>query len=328
MPQTSDEFIYEGKKATKTEQLQSTWPVYEDYEVVEEEGRLYIYAPLRPAGLPSDEDIQIEQPDLNLGRLYSPLQDVPDLFIRFTSLMPRRPILEEEMLERMLEWVRSYGVLGSHAQTDIGPADDPKTLDYSSQRDRVQSVLEFWRALQEATHCLRLYQAAAANQGLGDEDALSDILSTQDRVDLSRRDRKKKTVREQREVALVRAQLIVHAHISQECYPVLSRQLQRTADNTYETAGFFQGWGSRSLLGAMYLQMMWLMTTASNVKQCKGPGCLNIITYDPPQSPAGLKKGARGKYRTRMDKRFCSKNCVQKWRYHNVIKPRQQAEKG
>jgi hypothetical protein len=321
MLQTSGELIYAGKKATKIEQLKSTWPVYKEYEVVEEEGRLYIYAPLSPRERPADEVmIQVGQPDLNLDRIYSPLQDVPDLFLRFTSLMPRRPILAEEMLERMLEWVRSYGVLGSHARTDIGPADDPKSLDYTAQRDRVQSFLEFWRALQEATHCLRLYQAATANQGLGDEDALSDVLS--------RQDRKNKTFRKQRELALIRAQIIVHAHISQECYPVLSRQLQRTADNAYETAGFFQGWGSRSLLGAMYLQMMWLMTSASNVKQCAGPRCLNIITFDPPEEPTGLEKGARGKYRTRSDKRFCSKNCAQKWRYHNVIKPRQQAQKG
>jgi hypothetical protein len=321
MLQTSDEFVYSGKKATKIEQLESTWPVYKEYEVVEEEGSLYIYAPLRPPERPADEVIiQVGQPDLNLDRIYSPLQDMPDLFLRFTSLMPRRPILAEEMLERMLEWVRNYGVLGSHAQTDIGPADNPKTLDYTAQRDRVQSFLEFWRALQEATHCLRLYQAATANLGLGDEDALSDVLS--------RQDRKNKTFRKQRELALIRAGLIVHAHISQECYPVLSRQLQRTADNAYETAGFFQGWGSRSLLGAMYFQMMWLMTSASNVKHCAGPSCLNIITFDPPEEPTGLEKGARGKYRTRSDKRFCSKNCAQKWRYHNVIKPQQQAEKG
>jgi hypothetical protein len=58
--------------------------------------------------------------------------------------------------------------------------------------------------------------------------------------------------------------------------------------------------------------MMWLMTTATNVEQCEGPGCLNIITFDPSQGPTGLEKGARGKYRTRSDKRLCSKNCVQK----------------
>jgi hypothetical protein len=60
---------------------------------------------------------------------------------------------------------------------------------------------------------------------------------------LSEQDRKNKTLRHQREWALIQAQIIVHAHISQECYPVLSRELRRTANNVYETASFFQGWG-------------------------------------------------------------------------------------
>jgi hypothetical protein len=314
MGQIEDKFLYAGEKATKKDQLQSIWPIFKDFEVVKEEGRLYIYAPLRLPKRPKETVIQIGQPDLNLKRMYSPLRDVPDLFLRFVSLMPKRLVSEEEILEKMLEWVKSYGVLGSHAQTDIGPADNPNTLDYPAQPDRIQSLLEFWRALHEAAYCLRLYQAATANQGLADV--------------LGKHERKNKTLAQQREWAFIRAQIIVHAHITQQCFPVLSRQSQRTATNTHETTGFLQGWGFRSLLGCMYLQMMWLMTTASNVKQCEGPSCLNIITFDPPEEPTGLEKGARGKYRTRSDKRFCSKNCAQKWRYHNVIKPRQQLQKG
>jgi hypothetical protein len=324
MRQIKNELLYAVKKAAKSDQLESSWPVYKDFEIVEEEGRLYIYAPLRPPERQEGAIIQIGQPDLNRDRTYSPLRDVTDLFLRFVSLMPRRPVSEEEILseedilDRMLEWVKHYGVLGSHAQTDIGPADNPRTLAYSAQPDRIQSFLEFWRALQEAASCLRLYEAATANQGLGDEGELASVLSKQDR--------KNKTLAQQRELAFIRAQFIVHAHITSECYPVLSRQLRRTPNNIYETAGFFQGWGFRSLLGAMYLQMMWLMTAASNVKRCEGPDCIHIITFDPPESPISTVKGARGKYRTRSDKRFCSRNCKQKWRYHNIIKP-QRAKK-
>jgi hypothetical protein len=318
MRRIKDEFVYAGEKATKNEQLTGAWPIYRDFEVIEEEGRLYIHAPLRPPERPEEG-----QPDLNLDRIYSPLRDVPDLFLRFASLMPTRLNSEEDLLDRMLEWAKSYGVLGSHAQTGFGPPDDPKTLDYPKQHERVQSFLEFWRASQVAAGCLSLYQAATANQGLGDEDELSKVLSKQDR----RNNRKNKSLDQQREWALMRAQSIVDFHITEECYPVLSRQFRRTTNNTYETAGFLQGWGFRSLLGAMYLQMMWLMTAASNVKWCEGPNCIKIITFDPPESPVSLEKGARGKYRTRSDKKFCSKNCKEKWRYHNVIKPQKQAKK-
>jgi hypothetical protein len=324
MSQIKDEFIYAGGKAAKIEQLESSWPVYKDYEIVEEEGRLYICAPLRPPERPEEAVIQIGQPDLNLDRTYSPLRDVPDLFLRFVSLTPRRPVSTEDLLGVMLDWAKSYGVLGSHAQTEGFITDNPKTLDYSAQRDRVQSLLEFRLALKEAASCLRLYQAATANQGLGDEDKLSEVLSNQDRKNI--RLGKDKTLEQQRELALAYAQIIVHAHISQECYPVISRQRRRAANNTSETVDFFQGWGFRSLLGAMYLQMMWLLTAASNVKRCEGPGCINIITFDPPESPTSPVKGARGRYRTRRDKKFCSRNCKQRWRYHSIIKPQQQAE--
>jgi hypothetical protein len=314
------EFLYAGKKAVKIEQVESTWPIYKDYQVVEEEGRLYIYAPLQPPERPENAVIQIGQPDLNLDRMYSPLRDVPDLFLRFASLMPTRPISDEEKLERILEWVKSYGVLGSHSQVDSLPAhtDNPRTLDYFAQPDRIQSLLEFQNAVQEAAKCLRLYGAATANQGLGDEDELSEVLS--------KAERKHKSLDQQREWALLWAQMIVHTHIKQNCYPVLSRQLRRATNNTYETGGFFQGWGYRSLLGAMYLQMMWLMTVGTNVKRCEGPNCIKIITFDPPESPVSSEKGARGKYRTRSDKKFCSENCKAKWHYHHKIKPQRAKE--
>ena len=316
MRQTKNELLYAARKAAKEEQLESRWPVYRDFEKVEEEGRLYINAPLRPPERPEG------QPDLNLHRTYSPLRDVPDLILRFVSLMPRKPIPKEGMLERMLEWAKTYGVLGSHARTIGLITDNPRTLDYSAQPDRIQSLSDFRCALQEAALCVGLYQAATANAGLGDADELAYVLNVQDRTYLlNGQKRRDKPLAQQRDWALARAQIIVHAHITNECYPMLSRRLQRTANNIYETAGFFQSWGFRSLLGAMYLQMMWLMTAASNVKRCEGPGCINIITFDPPESPTSMEKGARGKYRTRIDKKFCSRNCKEKWRYHNIVKP-------
>ena len=322
MRQTKNQLVYSLKKAAKEEQVEGKWPVYKDFEKVEEDGRLYIYARLYPPERPEKAVVQVGQPDLNLDRKYSPLRDVPDLILRFVSLISRKPIPKEEMLERMLEWVKTYGVLGSHART-MGLIDDnPRTLDYSAQPDRIQSLSEFWSALNEAALCVGLYQAATANSGRGDADELVNLLNEQDRTYLlNGQERRDKMLAQQREWALMRAQMIVHAHITSTCYPVLSRQLQRTTDNTYETSGFFQGWGFRSLLGAMYLQMMWLMTATSNVKRCEGPGCINIITFDPPESPTTTEKGARGKYRTRVDKKFCSRNCKEKWRYHNISKP-------
>jgi hypothetical protein len=319
MTNNKEIFFQSREKMTKKGQLHSAWPIYKHFEVVEEGERLYIHAPLQFPERPVGGYIQVGQPDLNRDRMYSPLQDIPDLFLRFTSLLPKAPVSKDRMLEIALNWARDYGVLGSHAQTDIGPADNPQTLDYSNQRDRVQSLVEFTRALQEAAHCLRLYEAATIYQQDPYSDALASVLTYSDR--------KNKSIEQQRDLAFVRAQLIVHAHIKDECYPVLSRTVARSPNEAYRPPQFFQGWGFHSLLGAMYLQIMWVMTAATAVRRCEEPSCFNIITFEDSRPPRESHKNARGKYRTRTDKRFCSKNCSQKWRYHNVLKPRHKAAK-
>ena len=40
----------------------------------------------------------------------------------------------------------------------------------------------------------------------------------------------------------------------------------------------------------------------------------------------GIERGARGNYRTRSDKRFCSKNFAQKRRYHDALRPQRHAD--
>ena len=93
----------------------------------------------------------------------------------------------------------------------------------------------------------------------------------------------------------------VRRMVADDCYP----ELYQEGDT------FRQGVGFKTLLGAMYLQMMWLMTTTGEVRRCQGPGCNVIITFEKPeqQGDPGLKKNARGKYRTRKDKRFCNTLC-------------------
>jgi len=96
-----------------------------------------------------------------------------------------------------------------------------------------------------------------------------------------------------------------------ECFP----QVYRTQD------GFSQpSWGFRSLLGAMWLQMMFLVSATGKVRYCLGPGCNAVISFDQPQQPPapGLKKNDRSRgYRTRRDKVFCSKRCNMAHRRQN-----------
>ena len=100
---------------------------------------------------------------------------------------------------------------------------------------------------------------------------------------------------------------LVGGHVRNECYPVLYREFNK---DTEQTVGFSIGWDFHSLLGAMYLQMAWLMDKGISIRSCKGPGCPFFISYD----------------ESRRDKEFCSKNCKEKWRYHHVVKPKRQGQ--
>ena len=291
MRQREAEFVYAGEKSAKKDQLGAVWLVYQNFEVEEKDGEVYVYA---------------SEGDLGHGRMYRPLLDQPDLFLRFASLAHKGTVTRDEAVQTMLEWVTTYGVLGVEYIDEWAGSGDHVYRGASRE-----SLRNFTQAVRDAARCLRLYEAATAPNGPDGEA-------------LQRNGAFGNTVEEMKEDALVLANELVGRQVCRECFPVLYRQYRKESG---QTLGFFQGWGCRSLLGAMYLQMMWLMTEASNVRRCKGPGCFRIITFGPPeQVPAdpGLKKNARGKYRTRRDKEFCSRNCKEKWRYHHVIKPRRQ----
>jgi len=70
-----------------------------------------------------------------------------------------------------------------------------------------------------------------------------------------------------------------------------------------------------SLLDAMWLQMMWLLTAGNNVKKCRYFDCDKVITFKTSEQfeDPGTRKNSR---KTRVDKEFCSHNCVAKHHYH------------
>ena len=61
---------------------------------------------------------------------------------------------------------------------------------------------------------------------------------------------------------------LVGRQVCRECFPVLYHQYRKEPK---QTLGFFQGWGCRSLLGAMYLQMMMYMTEGSEAVRPRLP---------------------------------------------------------
>ncbi len=316
MSQIDRQFVYAREKAAKSESLGSSWPVFRDFEF--EEGTVHdviVYAPRKPPEqLPQSEELGTWRripsaslfEDLNLKREYAPLRDEPSLFLKFASLARDSSIVKDEARTVMVDWVKSYGVLG------LQGIDRSAGISLRWREGRRESLYGFINAVRRAAWCLSLYEAATAPEG-PDADALERHRAEGD------------TLEEKREWALEAVGNHVEDQLTEECYPKLYRQVLARSG---ETVGFAQGWGFHSLLGAMYLQMAWLMSEGSNAPRCKGPDCHRIIRIGELEQPAtdpGLKKNARGRYRTRKDKQFCSKNCKNKWRYHYVLKPRRQS---
>jgi hypothetical protein len=71
-------------------------------------------------------------------------------------------------------------------------------------------------------------------------------------------------------------------------------------------------WGARNLLGVIYLQFSWLITSLGELSRCRH--CGRIISHAPPIPNSGTRK-------PRKDKAFCGRQCRQNYHYHNHIKP-------
>ena len=84
----------------------------------------------------------------------------------------------------------------------------------------------------------------------------------------------------------------------------------------------------RDLLGAMYLQAMWLRI-ADNPGRCRNPECRRIIALKQPDrtpDPSVINDRDMG-YRTRCDKEYCGDKCANAHYYKRVTKPLREARR-
>jgi hypothetical protein len=264
---------------------------------------------------------------------YVPL-NYHDLFLQFANLAEEGPIT----LEVLQGWTELYGVLGI-AKTSVNGMGNPRG-------GPAESVSNFASFAEEANLVLRLYEAATAPEGpdheylrkhirvpeiallqssftateIRDEkDHAGEEAARAHQIMLSKptRDVIEQTLMDQvpperlKKTALDYVAETVHLRVTGECYPRLYRQRDDT---------FRRGWGFKSLLGAMWLQMMWLMSASEeDIHRC--PWCRKTVTFEPspeqPEHDPGLKKNARKQYATRVDKVFCGDpRCKAKWNYH------------
>ncbi len=284
------------------------WPVFKDFEIERVEGELFVFAPLKPHPLTQAENVRGDfvELDCRFDRFYAPMTDYPDLFIRFARLYAKRKTLtEDEILEMALGWVSDYGILGIEGI-------DPPAFRGKRRSGRRENVATFAREAKRAAFVLDAFEAASSdNQEMVRKCA-------EQHWPAAMADIRALPLERSRDMLTANVAELVGEYVERDCYP----KLLDVGSN------ISQGWGFRSLLGAMYLQMMFYMLEPEMLRWCKATDCNQIVTFEEGTAPESPQKGARGKYRTRGDKEYCSKACAQRMRdrrKNNRNRPRRDA---
>ena len=276
------------------------------------------------------QDLGLER--WNEEKPYAPL-DYPDLFLQFARLIEEGPITPEAMLG----WAEQYGVLGLR-RTSINWIGDPRG-------GPEENLANFAAFAEEANLVLRLYEMVTDSEepdyefvrehprlgGMlgcrplrmntisllqqhtiaGEEELVPEWMEIRQAINQKHKEDVDRMSPERlKEVALAYIDETIHMRVSGDCHPRLYRQKDGTAQ---------RGWGFKSLLGAMWLQMMWLRSApADEVDRC--PWCRKTIAFErqpeQPEIDPGMKKNARKKYKTRVDKTYCDDRCKANWNYH------------
>jgi len=298
-------FNLTSNKAVRSELRIGEWRVFDRYEDGDGPHGMYVQAP---------PTYQVPAPDLGegLNRLkfqwdypfvgeewdFRPLVDTPALFLEFAGLIEEGEITQHVWRD----WIQRYGVLGFEGN---GQTED---LWWANPRGGPRETLNAFKdAAWRANAILRIYEAATAPDG-PDTAVLSDFATKKESPVPGTQGlatfEGEKTAPALTDWGLSQAWKIVGHVLAGQSYPEVYR-LKET---------FYRGWGFKSLLGAMYLQMMWLMSATDEPPRCKGPGCDKFITIEQVEQHADA--GPRKKYRTRKDKEFCSNRCKNRWHYH------------
>jgi hypothetical protein len=241
---------------------------------------------------------------------YAPLAREPDLFLKFARLADggldqgdAGKLDTEKNAAVALSWAHDYGVLGLTSVEDDG------LRGTSTKGGEADTVEAFAREAWTANDCLRLYEAATAETL--DADLIASYIPSRARAFAA-------TPASTRAWALGAVASETQRKVAGNAYPALYGDVGR----------FVPGWDFMNLLGAMWLQMFWLLTASEAPRRCKNWECDKIIAYEQPDQPTrGTKKNDRsGGYITRIDKAFCSKRCSNRYNYLTRTKPQRQSQ--
>lgn len=279
---------------------------------------------------------------------YEPLVDTPYLFLEFARLVEAK-----NNHVALQEWIYRRGLLGLHENSDSGGPGEllediwthacrannllamheaAMSRDMENLRQVFDSETGQWPAgpglVPFLSNELRVVESEQAPTG-GDEQQkawehrewmrkitdMSDVHYV--KFDVSLDD--VKSVDYLAEVAVRIVTVMVQdtlASLVRPSFGTLASPTQGTPRGWWEPELLTRSWAPVNLLGAMYLQFYWVMTSSGDLSRCKS--CGQIIARTPSVASSGQTRKPRD------DKEFCNSRCRQNYHYQNRIKPARQ----
>lgn len=224
-------------------------------------------------------------------RRYAPLEDHPDLFLKFARLR-----YQERSPEAALGWVREHGLLGCEAVTLLSR----KAVEYV-RLPETETVGAFFEEADRAAAVLALYEAVMNGDVEEAQRAASEEFPSvcEDHREEFRSSGMRAECGGELGFALSVATHEVEGMVRKFCRPSFSIVPGVARPSKAEA-----GWGFETLLGAMYLQAYWLMAAGEDIAFCRYCG-----------RPIPRTSRQPGSRKTRRDKRFCSDACRQSHYY-------------
>jgi hypothetical protein len=309
------------------------WAVYEDYEIAEEDEQLPY--------LTASSDVR--------ATLYKPLVDTPHLFLEFARIAEQGS-RSDEALDNWIRKYGLLGLSSGIDWTpreDLRPEVIVPPLRYSAAGGPGDRLNAYHVSVAKTNKLLTLYEALlnrdheglekcfvwherCTPEDLREKWSAAELEKSMD-VEINRLkdsmvvfERTLDDVLVYKSVlddwntllmqrAIVEIWITVGSALSDLAYPAITydkesdpMSLALSPDKLTST------WRVRNLLGAIYLQFFWLITSTSDLSRCKY--CRRIISYAP------LMQESEGR-KPRKDKVFCNRHCRQNYHYHNRIKP-------
>ena len=320
--------------------LKCVWSVYDHYEA--------------PNRYSRDEERYLRAPEgARVKFRHQPLVDTPHLFLEFARLVEAK-----KGPEVLYEWTYRRGLLGLHENSDKG---GPGELVYESwvHACRARNLLAMYEAalsrdmeklrqvfdpktgswsagpglIPFLSHELKIegseqaFTAGNEQQGPWEHREQMRLMTDMSDVHFIKLDVSLDEVQSVDYLAEAAIRIVIAlvqdtlGSLVRPSFGTLAPHTLDTSRSWWEPDLLTRSWVPVNLLGAMYLQFYWMMTSSGDLARCKY--CGQIISRAP--STVGSSQTRK----PRNDKEFCGNGCRQNYHYHNRIKPaRQGTNKG